>query len=114
MLPIKLFRLVFCLFRFNETSKLSFGIEAKQPKQTFLFRIVPKLVSETSSKDTLVVSLSTTNGVDVRLYTFPQTVWTGECISFHNQQRGLEGVSLFTANNVDGCDRVYPSPLLAV
>jgi hypothetical protein len=38
MLPIKLFRLVFCLFRFNRNIKtLCFGIEAKQPKQTFCF-----------------------------------------------------------------------------
>jgi hypothetical protein len=36
MLPIKLFRLVFCLFRFNRNIKtLCFGIEAKQTKQTF-------------------------------------------------------------------------------
>ncbi len=33
-----LFRLVFCLFRFNRNSEtLSFGIETKQPKQTFCF-----------------------------------------------------------------------------
>ncbi len=38
MLPIKLFRLVFCLFRFNRNIEtLCFGIEAKQPKQTFCF-----------------------------------------------------------------------------
>ena len=38
MLPIKLFRLVFCLFRFNRNIEtLWFGIEAKQPKQTFSF-----------------------------------------------------------------------------
>jgi hypothetical protein len=36
MLPIKLFRLVFCLFRFNQNIEiLCFGIEAKQPEQTF-------------------------------------------------------------------------------
>ena len=35
MLPIKLFRLAFCLFRFNRNiENLCFGIEAKQPKQT--------------------------------------------------------------------------------
>ena len=35
MLPIKLFRLVFCLFRFNRNIEtLCFGTEAKQPKQT--------------------------------------------------------------------------------
>ncbi len=38
MLPIKQFRLVFCLFRFNQNIEtLCFGIEAKQPKQTFCF-----------------------------------------------------------------------------
>ncbi len=38
MLPIKLFRLVFCSFRFNRNiENLCFGIEAKQPKQTFCF-----------------------------------------------------------------------------
>jgi hypothetical protein len=38
MLPIKLFRLVFCLFRFiRNIETLCFGIEAKQPKQTFCF-----------------------------------------------------------------------------
>ena len=38
MLPIKLFRLVSCLFRFNRNIEtLCFGIEAKQPKQTFCF-----------------------------------------------------------------------------
>ncbi len=37
MLPIKLFRLVFCLFRFNRNIEtLFFGIEVKQPKQTFV------------------------------------------------------------------------------
>ncbi len=35
MLFIKLFRLVFCLFRFNRNiESLCFGIEPKQPKQT--------------------------------------------------------------------------------
>ncbi len=35
MLSIKLFRLVFCLFRFNRNIEtLCFGIDAKQPKQT--------------------------------------------------------------------------------
>jgi hypothetical protein len=35
MLFIKLFRLVFCLFRFNRNLEtLCFGVEAKQPKQT--------------------------------------------------------------------------------
>jgi hypothetical protein len=35
LLSIKLFWLVFCLFRFNRNIEtLSFGIEAKQPKQT--------------------------------------------------------------------------------
>ncbi len=34
MLPIKLFQLVFCLFRFNRNIEtLCFGIEAKQPKR---------------------------------------------------------------------------------
>jgi hypothetical protein len=38
MLPIKLFRLVFCLLRFNQSIEtLCFGIEAKQLKQTFCF-----------------------------------------------------------------------------
>jgi hypothetical protein len=38
MLPIKLFRLVFCLFWFNQNIEtLCFGIEAKQPKQSFFF-----------------------------------------------------------------------------
>ncbi len=38
MLPIKLFWLVFCLFRFNRNIEtLCFGIEAKQPKQIFCF-----------------------------------------------------------------------------
>ncbi len=37
MLSVKLFWLVFCLFRFNQNIKtLCFGIEAKQPKQTIL------------------------------------------------------------------------------
>jgi hypothetical protein len=37
MLPIKLFRLVFCLFRFNRNIEtLCFGIEVKQPKQPFV------------------------------------------------------------------------------
>ncbi len=36
MLSIKLFRLLFCLFRFSRnTETLCFGIEAKQLKQTF-------------------------------------------------------------------------------
>ncbi len=36
MVSIKLFSLVFCLFRFNRNIEtLYFGIEAKQPKQTF-------------------------------------------------------------------------------
>jgi hypothetical protein len=35
MLSIKLFRLVFCLFRFNQNIEtLCFGLEAKPPKQT--------------------------------------------------------------------------------
>jgi hypothetical protein len=38
MLHIKLFPLVFSLFRFNRNiENFSFGIEAKQPKQTFCF-----------------------------------------------------------------------------
>jgi hypothetical protein len=38
MLPIKLFWLVFRLFRFNQnTETLCFGIEAKQPKQPLCF-----------------------------------------------------------------------------
>jgi hypothetical protein len=38
MFSIKLFRLVFCLFRFNRnTETFRFRIEAKQPKQTFCF-----------------------------------------------------------------------------
>jgi hypothetical protein len=38
MLSIKLFRLLFCLFRFNQnTETLCFGIEAKQLKQTLRF-----------------------------------------------------------------------------
>jgi hypothetical protein len=46
MLPIELFWLVFCLFRFNRNIEtLCFGIEAIQPKQNVLFRIVLKLVS---------------------------------------------------------------------
>jgi hypothetical protein len=37
MLPIKLFRLIFCLFRFNRNIEtLCFDIEAKQPKQRFV------------------------------------------------------------------------------
>jgi hypothetical protein len=37
MLSIKLFRLVFCLFRLNRIIEtLCFGIEAKQPKQNIL------------------------------------------------------------------------------
>jgi hypothetical protein len=37
MLSVKLFWLVFCLFRFNQNIEtLCFGIEAKQPKQTIL------------------------------------------------------------------------------
>ncbi len=35
MLSIKLFRFVFCVFRFNQNIEtLCFGLEAKQPKQT--------------------------------------------------------------------------------
>jgi len=38
MLRIKLFWLVFCLFRFNRNIEtLCFDIESKQPKQTFCF-----------------------------------------------------------------------------
>jgi hypothetical protein len=38
MLPIKLFRLVFCLSRFNQNIKtFCFGMEAKQPEQMFCF-----------------------------------------------------------------------------
>ncbi len=38
ILSFKLFRLVFCLFRFyRNIENLCFGIEAKQPKQTFCF-----------------------------------------------------------------------------
>jgi hypothetical protein len=38
MLPIKLFWLVFCLFRFNQNiENLCLGIKAKQLKQTFCF-----------------------------------------------------------------------------
>jgi hypothetical protein len=41
MLPIKLFRLGFCLFWFNRNIEtLCFGIEAKQPKQMFCFSTV--------------------------------------------------------------------------
>jgi hypothetical protein len=39
ILSFKLFGWVFCLFRFNRNIEtLCFGIEAKQPKQTFCFR----------------------------------------------------------------------------
>ncbi len=46
MLHIKLFWLVFCLFRFNRNiENICFGIEAKQTNETnVLFHIVPKLV----------------------------------------------------------------------
>jgi hypothetical protein len=38
MLPIKLFQLVFCLFRFNRNIEtLCFGIEAKQQQKRFFF-----------------------------------------------------------------------------
>jgi hypothetical protein len=47
-----MFRLVFCLFGFNRNIEtLCFGIETKQPKQTFMFRIVPKLVSVVSNRN---------------------------------------------------------------
>jgi hypothetical protein len=43
MLSIKLFRLVFCLFRFNQNIEtLCFGIEVKQPKQTKTKRKKPE------------------------------------------------------------------------
>jgi hypothetical protein len=44
MLPIKLFRLVFCLFRLNRNIEtLCFGVEAKQPKhRNKLLRNKPK------------------------------------------------------------------------
>jgi hypothetical protein len=49
MISIKLFWLLLCFFRFSRnTESLCLGIEAKQAKQakqTFLFRIVPKLDS---------------------------------------------------------------------
>ncbi len=44
--PVKLFRLVFCLFRFNRNMEtLCFGVEAKPFETNVLFLIVPKLVS---------------------------------------------------------------------
>ncbi len=64
MLPIKLFRLVFCLFRLNQNNEtLCFGIEAKQPKQTFCLDSAETsfgssfgcFESKLVSKDTLVV-----------------------------------------------------------
>jgi hypothetical protein len=62
MLSINLFRLVFCLFRFNRNIEtLCFGIEAKQPK---LFRNKPKLTetnrnnTKFSEKNTKICSLS--------------------------------------------------------
>ncbi len=72
MLSITLFRSLFCLFRFNrKTEILCFGIEPKQPKQTFcfgqcqnqfrfqfpLFRIVTCFESKLVSKDTLASTL---------------------------------------------------------
>jgi hypothetical protein len=63
MLPIKLFRLVFCLFRFNRNNRNSlFRYRSETTETNVLFRIVPKLVSvpvsvvslKIVSKDTLV------------------------------------------------------------
>jgi hypothetical protein len=67
MLPIKLFRLVFCLFRFNRNIEtLYFGIEAKQPKQTFCSDSADTsfgssfgcFASKLGSKDTLAGTVS--------------------------------------------------------
>jgi hypothetical protein len=50
MLPIKLFRLVSCMFRFNRNiENICFGIEAKQPKK--LFQNKPKQTEKTSVAD---------------------------------------------------------------
>jgi hypothetical protein len=60
MLPIKLFRLIFCLFRFNRNIEtLCFGIEAKQLKQTFcLGSSFGCFESKLVSKGTLAVNIS--------------------------------------------------------
>jgi hypothetical protein len=67
MLPIKLFPLVFCLFRFNlNIETLCFGIEARQPKQTFVSDSAETsfgssfggFESKLVSKDTLMLSSS--------------------------------------------------------
>jgi hypothetical protein len=64
MIPIKLFPLVFCLFRFNRNIEtLCFGIEAKQPKQIFCSDSAETsfgssfgcFESKIVSKDTLIV-----------------------------------------------------------
>jgi hypothetical protein len=66
MLPIKLFRLVFCLFRFNRNIEtLFFGIAAKQTKQTFVLEsaetsfgfIFVFFETKLVSKDTLLWSI---------------------------------------------------------
>jgi hypothetical protein len=58
MLSIKLFQLVFCLYRFKQNIKtLSFGKEAKQPKQTKTNRNKPKK-PKFSEKNTKICSLS--------------------------------------------------------
>ncbi len=59
MLPIKLFRFVFCLFRFNwNIETLCFGIEVKQPKQTLFSDSAETsfgcFESKLVSKDTLI------------------------------------------------------------
>jgi hypothetical protein len=58
MLHIKLFRLIYCLFRFNRNMEnLCFGVEAKQPKQTFVSNSAETsfgcFESKLVSKDTL-------------------------------------------------------------
>ncbi len=60
MLSIKLFRLVFCLFRFNlSIETLCFEIEAKQPKQTVSKQTKTNRNNpEFSEKNTKICSLS--------------------------------------------------------
>ncbi len=65
MLSIKLFRLLFCLFWFNQnTETLCFGIEAKQPKQTICFGCFEsKLVLKDTLRPAQLVQHSAYRGV---------------------------------------------------
>ncbi len=76
MLPIKLFRLVSCLFRFNRNIEtLCISIEAKQPKKRFVSDSAETsfgssfgcFESKLVSKDTLLVAISRKKDIMNRL-----------------------------------------------